>query len=749
MNPKKLHQPSTLLFFRKKNKGEGQKIVKFGTFGGVFTPTLLTILGVIMYLRLGWVVGNAGLLGAWLIIILSFGITLTTALSMSSITTNIHSAGGAYTIISQALGLEVGGSMGIPRYLSLGLAVTMSIFGFREGWLMIFPTHDPFGIDVIVFVVLFGIAYISTNLAIKTQYVIMAIIFLSFVSIAIAASKGSMHYETREVLLWGGFTDVGKVTDSSFWVVFAVFFPATSGIMAGALMSGNLKEPRKSIPKGTLWAIGVSFVLYMALAYWIARSASEMELLNNYNVIIQKSYFPPLVLAGLLGATSSTALASIIGASRILFAMGQHDVLPKSNWLKKQDATGQPRNALLVTGIIIFMTMSLRHLNAVAPLGTMFLLITYAMMNVVVIIEQRLALISFRPSFTVHKMIPWLGLGGSILAMFIINPTLSLISWAVVLGVYFILSNQHLQAQFEDVRSGLFTSFSEWAAKHTSKVGNKGKADRSWRSNLLVPVTEPTVLKGSYSLIRQIIYPKGSVVLMGIANDEKTVELEKSISKIQESFHKDDLFSTMTIMETEHFIDGIKYGIQALKAAYFRPNIIFLTMLENASSIKEYPKVIDEARALEVGVLLYMPHIKAMLGQRQFINVWVRNSGTWDIKDITTSEYTPNLALLIAYKLRLNWQADIRFITVIKDENNHSKAKRYLHEFMELSRLHIHDIVIHSGSFYEELEKAPHADLNIFGISPESSIEDYQKIASIVDTSCMFVMNSGHENVFA
>ena len=129
---------------------------KFGTFGGVFTPTLLTILGVIMYLRLGWVVGNAGLLGTWLIIIISFGITLCTALSMSAITTNIRiGAGGAYAIVSQALGLEVGGSLGIPRYVSQGLAVTMYIFGFREGWLGIFPDHNAFVVDLIVFITLF------------------------------------------------------------------------------------------------------------------------------------------------------------------------------------------------------------------------------------------------------------------------------------------------------------------------------------------------------------------------------------------------------------------------------------------------------------------------------------------------------------------------------------------------------------------------------------------------------------------
>src|SRR5210317_223968 len=163
-------------------------IKKFGTFGGVFTPTLLTILGVIMYLRLGWVVGNAGLLGAWLIIIISFLITLCTALSMSAITTNIRiGAGGAYAIISQSLGLEIGGSLGIPRYASQGLAVTMYIFGFREGWLFIFPDHPAIVVDVIVFLFIYGIAYKSADLAIKTQYFIMVIIAASIAAIVMAA----------------------------------------------------------------------------------------------------------------------------------------------------------------------------------------------------------------------------------------------------------------------------------------------------------------------------------------------------------------------------------------------------------------------------------------------------------------------------------------------------------------------------------------------------------------------------------
>ncbi|NNK69177.1 MAG: amino acid permease, partial [Flavobacteriaceae bacterium] len=364
--------------------GQTKQIKTFGTFGGVFTPTLLTILGVIMYLRMGWVVGNAGLLGAWLIIIISFLITLCTALSMSAITTNIRiGAGGAYAIISQALGLEVGGSLGIPRYISQGLAVTMYIFGFREGWLGIFPAHDPFLVDLAVFGVLITIAYISANLAIKTQFIIMGVIVLSLISIVLAAYHGSMEIPLQDAVKWGTFK--GSVENdfggSSFWVVFAVFFPAATGIMAGANMSGELKDPKRSIPVGTLWAIGVSFIIYMILAFWLAKTATEEELLTNYNIIVEKAFNGPLIIAGILGATFSSALASLVGSSRILYAMGEHRVLPYSKFLAGTSRSGQPRNAMIVTGILIFGTMLLRNINAVAPLVTLFFLVTYAMIN--------------------------------------------------------------------------------------------------------------------------------------------------------------------------------------------------------------------------------------------------------------------------------------------------------------------------------------------------------------------------------
>jgi len=724
------------------------QIKLFGTFGGVFTPTLLTILGVIMFLRLGWVVGNAGLLGAWLIITLSFLITISTALSMSSITTNIRiGAGGAYAIISQSLGLEVGGSLGIPRYVSQGLAVTMYIFGFREGWLSIFPQHSPFLVDIIVFTLIYGIAYKSANLAIKTQYFIMAIIAASLFVIVLAAYYNSMQHSTVDVLKWGTFQGSveNNFSGSNFWVVFAVFFPAATGIMAGANMSGELKNPRKSIPVGTLWAIAVSFVIYMALAYWIARTATVEELLNNYNIIIDKSFFPPLVIAGVLGATFSSALASMVGSSRILFAMGDHGVLPASKWLGFTNKTGQPRNAMIVTGGMVFLSMLLRDLNAIAPLVTLFFLITYAMLNVVVIIEQKLGLISFRPLFPVARWVPWSGLITSVFAMFIINPTLSLISVAVVILVYGILSQRKLTTPFEDVRSGIFISFAEWAAKHTSRIAHR--QERAWKPNLLVPVTNPNSTKGVFSFLQNVAFPKGSVKLLGISPDKKDKDLTRRINGLSQAFQQRRVFSSWAIISTKNLSDGVNFANQAYRGSFFKPNIVFLNMLDRESYETDFHEIITESARLKLGLLIYFQHPKSGLGQRQVINIWIRNRAplwkiSWDIGNL-------DLSILVAYKLKKNWTARIRLVTVVDNKDQEIQANKFMSELIDLARLPKTEILIHIGDFNTYILDAPNADLNIFGLVPEPDFKFMEKMVDNTQTTCLFIRDSGMENILA
>ncbi|MCB0161391.1 MAG: hypothetical protein KDD83_24820, partial [Caldilineaceae bacterium] len=200
----------------------------FNTFDGVFLPTLLTILGAVMYLRTGWIVGNAGLLGAWSIIALSNVITFCTGLSISTVATNIRvGAGGSFSIISQSLGLEVGGSVNLPFYLAQSISVAFYIFAFTEGWRSIFPTHPELLILLLAFGVCYGIAYISVGLAARIRYPILFIVSFSLFSaflgsFAIFGQQGAVY--TPEL--------IGRFPSGSYWQIFAVFFPAVTGVLA-------------------------------------------------------------------------------------------------------------------------------------------------------------------------------------------------------------------------------------------------------------------------------------------------------------------------------------------------------------------------------------------------------------------------------------------------------------------------------------------------------------------------------------
>ena len=226
------------------------------------------------------------------------------------------------------------------------------------------------------------IAFISTSFAFKIQYVILGVIVLSLVSIYGSLFVNDLNFNIEWFGKYPGSIE-NNFNGSSFWIVFAVFFPAVTGVMAGANMSGDLTNPRKSIPFGTISSVIITTIIYVSLIFVAAVIATPDELAKNYNVFIDKSLFKPIVLAGLLGATLSSALGSFVGAPRILLALGEKNILPKSPILAKLSKRGEPVNAMLITAIIVLIGISLRNLNTIAPILTMFFMITYAMVNVV------------------------------------------------------------------------------------------------------------------------------------------------------------------------------------------------------------------------------------------------------------------------------------------------------------------------------------------------------------------------------
>ncbi|MCF8246035.1 MAG: amino acid permease [Saprospiraceae bacterium] len=723
--------------------------IKFGMFQGVFTPTLLTILGVIMFLRGPWVVGNAGVLGAIGIITLATVITLFTSLSMSSIVTNIRiKAGGAFSIIAQSLGLEAGGAIGIPLYIAQAFAVAMYVFGFREGWLWVFPTHPALLVDLAIFAFIFIIANISTDFAFKIQYLVLAIILLSIVSIGMGFLTHPVNLDVRWLGNYEGSQENG-FSGSNFWIVFAVYFPAVTGIMAGANMSGDLKDPRSSIPVGTLAAVGLSYFVYVGMAILVAFLATPQELLENYNILIDKSYFAPLVVAGLLGATFSSALASLVGAPRILQALGQNNILFMNKKLASTDKKGEPKFALYFTTVIVLLSLLLRDLNAIAPLLTMFFLITYAMINVVVLVEQGLGQISFRPTLKVPIIVPLLGAIGCFFVMFIINATVGLVSIALVLAMYVYLSKQkNLETEEGDTRSGMFNSLAEWSAKVVSRLPEA--SERAWQPNLLVPAQTINDVVRCYKSLYNLSRPKGSVKILGFdtGNSAYAKKMRERLPELCDYFMEQNISASSAMVEAESFRSGVLTCMQGLMASFFTPNTLFLSLTDETDRDEDFKVLIDKARQYGLGSYLYMPYKKVGLGLEKTLNLWL------DLRhldfDVEHKIEDKNLGLLTAYLLHRNWKGKLNFIAKLDDTIDEEVATAFLKKLSILARIPNAQMYFVQGNAETAGPDAPHADLNILIMKPgEVDMDAIRRRIDALETSCLFTMDGGGENALA
>ncbi len=724
--------------------------VKFGTFTGVFTPTLLTIFGVIMYVRVGWAVGNAGLLGTWLVMFLAMGITTATGLSLSSIATNTRiGAGGPYAIMARSLGLEVGGSIGAPLFLTRPLGVAMYVIGFREGWLWIFPEHPPMAVDLIVFAVLAAISYISAEFAFRLQYLIMAVIVGSLVSILL--SPVTFEPRVTEIVWWGDFP--GFIEDgfrgTNFWGVFAVFFPATTGILAGANMSGDLENPRRAIPVGTLWAIGISSVVYFLIAWWCARAATADELSTNYNIVIDLAFWPPIVLAGLLGATASSALAGLVGGPRILMAMGQHRVIPYADEMAETAADGNPRRAIVVTAVLTLGCIMVRDLNAIAPLVTMFFLITYGMLNVVVLLESSLGLVSFRPTLRIPRIVPFVGLAGCVFSMFIVSPIFSLIS-VVLVGVFYVwLQREGVGEKHdrEDVRSSVFVAMAQWAASRVTEADQSNA--RAWKPNLLVPVVDPEVVRGEFEVLLDMTRPDGSVTLLGLRPDGRKTELLARLRTQSDAFCAAGVQSSAAVVDASSRVDGIQRSLEALQAAFFRPNVLVIPLDDEDGSsdnlaVQNYARVATE---VGVGMLVIAVHPKAGFGRRKRVHLWVQRSPqSWD-PVAAFSSGNLNLSLLTGFRLLREWEADVSLMTCVRTEAGRERADRFLEALCDLARLpaHVRRTVL-VGAFEEQIAAAPVADVSVIGLPPDPDPESIRRMVELTHSTCIFVRDSGRES---
>ncbi len=449
---------------------------KLGTFLGVFTPAILTILGVILFMRTGWVVGNAGLAGALAIIVIAHIITLSTTFSVSAIATNMRvGAGGAYFMISRSLGLEFGGAVGIPLYLAQTLSVTLYAFGLAESLTLVWPEIPVRAASAVIIVAVSLIAGRGAAWALKLQLPIMGAIAVAVLSFLAGAFGGDAVEATHAA---------AELAKADFWLVFAVFFPAVTGLMAGVSLSGDLENPQKSIPLGTMAAVLVGFVIYIIVAIAISGAADTRTLMEDHLIWFTVGAVPLLIFPGLWGAIFSSAVGSMLGAPRTLEALAGDRVAPRFfHSPKDREGTLGYTPAHIFSTVIALAALGLGALDTVAPVLTMFFLAAYGMINLVAGIEKVTCSPSYRPTIDIPW---WVSIGGftaCLAVMLLIAPLWCVVAVGVEIAIFIWLRGRSLKAPWGDLRHGALISLIRALFISIRKLP---LSPRNWRPHILL-----------------------------------------------------------------------------------------------------------------------------------------------------------------------------------------------------------------------------------------------------------------------
>ena len=448
----------------------------FGTFQGVFTPSILTIIGVVMYLRFGWMLGNLGLTQSLAMVTIGSFITFLTGLSISALATNMRmKGGGAYFMLSRSFGAEAGAALGIPLALSQAIGVSFYVAGFSEALtnsgLPFVSGWDPRIVGLVTLVLLATVSTLSADIALKSQYFIMGAIALSLVSFFLGGSPE-------------GLAPTGDVPAKlGFWPVFAVFFPAVTGILSGVGMSGDLREPGKSIPRGTLAAVLTGYAIYMAVPIALHRFVPDAELLRSDTMILQKcAIWPFAILLGVWAATLSSAVGSFLCAPRVFQALSRDRLLPRI-FGRGFGRTDDPRVSSVVCFGIAAAGLWFGNINVIAPVLTMFNLSTYALLNLSAGMEGLMGNPSWRPTFRVRPFFPLAGFALCSGAMLMIDPGWTFVALGCEAAIFWLVRRRAMRARWGDMRTGLLVQLAHFALRGLSR---RGMDLRAWRPNLLV-----------------------------------------------------------------------------------------------------------------------------------------------------------------------------------------------------------------------------------------------------------------------
>ena len=514
---------------------------KLGTFSGVFVPTSLNVLSVLMFIRFGFILGQGGVLGMMAMLIMAYTINLVTTMSISAVASNgTVRGGGAYYLISRSLGPEFGGSIGVVFYMGFVFNTGMNAVGLVD------CLNSNFGSDsgnwsnflqegywwqylwaTVVLVICTGICLAGSSIFARASNGLLVVLMVATLSIPLSAL---VLQPFQNVKLHTTFTGLSLSTfrenllprfsrhaagsqlrgRENFQDLFGILFPATGGIFAGASMSGDLKNPSKSIPRGTLYGLGLTFITYSLVILALAASVTRMTLYNNVNVIQDTAISGVLILLGEVATTVFSVLMGVIGPAKLLQAIARDSVLPGLSLFGRGTVgSDDPVYAIIFTYIVAQATM-LFDINRIASFITMTYLMTFFVTNLACFLLRISSAPNFRPSF--HYFNEWtaaVGAVSSVIAMFFVDGWYATGSIGVLVIIFLLIHYTTPPKAWGDVSQSLIY---HQVRKYLLRL-RQHEHVKFWRPQILLFVNDP---RRSYKLIQFCnSLKKGALFVLG------------------------------------------------------------------------------------------------------------------------------------------------------------------------------------------------------------------------------------------
>lgn len=650
---------------------------KFGTFAGIFVPNVTMMFGVILFLRLGMIIGHVGPWQFAAIVAISLALMIITSFSIAMIATNMKvGKGGVYYLISRSLGIEIGSAVGLALCLSQLVCLSLCISAFAYSFILIYPNISLEIVEIVTLSVLTIVSLVSVNLAIRAQTGIFIILF---------CAAGSIFFGSMDGIQLPGEGIPSEPYNFTFWKAFALFYPAMTGIEAGMAMSGSLRNPSRSLTWGNISSLLVVGFTYFFIGLFIYFSIPSYLLREHPFLLINFSPWEWLIYLGIWCAAISSSLGCLIGCSRMVQSLAGDGVLPTILG-KGYGANNEPRWATALTFFVSLILVFFTTMDQIIPVLTMICLISYGTLNFVAAVAQLINNPGWRPTFTVPWYIPMFGAVGAISLMFLIDAAWTFLAIGFVLAIYFTMKTRNLKVSFPDLRESIIFFFSR---KALYRLAVAMEHPLNWHPQILACTGAPAQQLSMLYLASSFTKRSGILTTVSIVpkNWEDSFQLERTKKSINEFLSKQGILSLVEVSASSDSYQGIDALIRNYGIGPLQPNTILIGLPERIEAIKGLLNVMRTASFCKKNLMLFHSNVDSsevsfyqFLRNPKSIDVW------WDSNN--TESFELMVSFVVSFTSGISWNRKmITFKSLAPNENAANHIRNYLNRFIRKSRI--------------------------------------------------------------